>query len=855
MTSVNPTINLDHLIPGKKQAHDGLRYCGYLFLLASLILYAIEESLGRSFTTNGDFAVFFAHYIIALAYTLILWYNGALGLARSWRKEHIHRTVVLLNLFLVSAYALNREIAVFNQSTAWLCVYIFSTSVTMLSFAWYDHLPRQVKVLQLTMLGTSLLFYIYLAVNCVIYYGFGFIGLIAIGIGGHIFVPMFLVIASISLIIQLSTQKGFSYTWILAGAFITISFVTSFVVVWNSRIKAIEKMDTSSVLHKDAELPLWVRVASSLPDDWITQRILKSNLTYRASDGGGWSFTPERRSWSEQPLHDPLIIIASQFRVLSLSREDRIKILESVMEGRHEAQDRLWSGNNLVTSDIVVDADIFANLKLAYTEMYLSVRNDNRHAWALPQEAIYTFQLPEGSVITSLSLWINGKEEKAILTSKQKASKAYETVVGVEVRDPSVVHWQEGNTVTVRVFPCTTDEKRKFKIGITSPLSEENGRVYFKSINFKGPSPFGATQLTRLRIIGDPSEVQMSRDFDLDENGEYIRDDKYDPSSTLSFKTIPLGKNQFTFNGFSYSMSPLKPTLESRPVSTLYLDINKTWSRDELDSMHRLLSDYKIFVNVDDAFVEMNEANWHELVSKHLTRNFSIFPFYKISDTKTSLVISKGKELSPFLADFKDSEFARQTASYFASKVRVSVFNLSTSTSTYIRSLRELRAIDYASGSASDLLQLLKTKTFPVYDESSDQIVLHDAGICITRQPASGTFRDNAPDHLARLFAYNNIMRQVGVNFFSGDFIDEALVQEATSAYVVSPVSSLIVLETKEDYDSFGIEDSNNSLHNASKASAGAVPEPHEWALIIVFGMLVIFCINKQWHGRRAIQK
>jgi hypothetical protein len=51
----------------------------------------------------------------------------------------------------------------------------------------------------------------------------------------------------------------------------------------------------------------------------------------------------------------------------------------------------------------------------------------------------------------------------------------------------------------------------------------------------------------------------------------------------------------------------------------------------------------------------------------------------------------------------------------------------------------------------------------------------------------------------------------------------------------------LIVLETKEDYERFGIKDKANSLHNASKASSGAVPEPHEWALIIIFLSFIIF--------------
>ena len=110
-----------------------------------------------------------------------------------------------------------------------------------------------------------------------------------------------------------------------------------------------------------------------------------------------------------------------------------------------------------------------------------------------------------------------------------------------------------------------------------------------------------------------------------------------------------------------------------------------------------------------------------------------------------------------------------------------------------------------------------------------------------TKSDANNKAADNAPDHLARLFAYNNIMRQVGAGYFTNDFVDDALVKEASAANVVSPVSSLIVLESEADYERFDITDANHSLYNASKQSSGAVPEPHEWALIVLFVLFVLF--------------
>ncbi len=104
-----------------------------------------------------------------------------------------------------------------------------------------------------------------------------------------------------------------------------------------------------------------------------------------------------------------------------------------------------------------------------------------------------------------------------------------------------------------------------------------------------------------------------------------------------------------------------------------------------------------------------------------------------------------------------------------------------------------------------------------------------------------------APDHLLRLFAYNSLMKQMGRNYFNKDkdYIG-GLVNIANEAYIVSPVSSLIVLETKKDYDRFDIPENENSLKNASVKSSGAVPEPEEWLLIFLFVSILLFLFFKK---------
>ncbi|MCF0073525.1 hypothetical protein LZD49_23805 [Dyadobacter sp. CY261] len=72
------------------------------------------------------------------------------------------------------------------------------------------------------------------------------------------------------------------------------------------------------------------------------------------------------------------------------------------------------------------------------------------------------------------------------------------------------------------------------------------------------------------------------------------------------------------------------------------------------------------------------------------------------------------------------------------------------------------------------------------------------------------------------------------------------LVGEAEAAHIVTPVSSMVVLESQRDYDRFDIRKSKNSLDNATLKRFGAVPEPHEWILIGLFVLIIsIFTIRR----------
>src|SRR5207302_1613921 len=98
-----------------------------------------------------------------------------------------------------------------------------------------------------------------------------------------------------------------------------------------------------------------------------------------------------------------------------------------------------------------------------------------------------------------------------------------------ESRDPSVIHWKEGNTVSVRVFPCTPKENRRFKIGITSPLGKEGDKLKYENIYFKGPSFKSASETIQVSFVEKVNDMDFPFSFEEEEDLKYISSGSYKP--------------------------------------------------------------------------------------------------------------------------------------------------------------------------------------------------------------------------------------------------------------------------------------------------------------------------------------
>lgn len=823
----------------KTKLKDFLFTTGVAMIALSALIFLIPMWTGAS---EGTFGFFMVHFILTIAYGIIL-------LSNSKNKIREHRriyTLLFLVLFLISAYALNREMEVFAASPVWLCCLLVLLCINYIISIFFESLPSFFKYLIFFLLGIALTLFLYMSFYLVPLYLFSALAAIGLGISLHTFVPLLFCICTLLLAKSLAAGRRRYWNGLYSGVVAAITVVVFYTITWQANVKQVNQSYSRAISEGSDELPTWIQIAQKVKISAVSERILKTDLVYVVpnwNDSFLWN-VPHRTFGEEQLIHDPLVVLANLFSPkIYLNDEDKLAILKSQFNGRLQTEERLWTGKNLSTQLVNTSVRIWPQYRLAYTEKVLTVANHAQpYNWDRGEEAIYNFQLPEGSVITSLSLWVNGKEAKGILTTKEKADSAYKTIVGVENRDPSVVHWLEGNKVSVRVFPVMAKGTRIFKIGITSPLKSENGNLSYENISFDGPDATKASEDVKITLDKPVTGGFNQTAFKVDENNMYTRSGHYQPQWSFDIKAEALSTEVFSFGGSQYGIKPLITQRANADISDVFLDINDAWTNDEFNAVWASVKNKNVWV-YNNELVKLSEENKQSLFNQLSQLKFSLFPVYVIRHASNSLLVSKSGAPSPNLSDMEGSSFLKTIKKYAAEKQKIHFFNIGSTLTPYLASLKEYRFFLYEQGDTKTLQTLLNKQQFAIDVENENEIAINAAGISIYKKEDS--IAGKAPDHLMRLFTYNHIMQQLGQAGISGLADNSALVDQAEKAYIVSPVSSLVVLETQADYDRFGIEENKNSLKNASLKSKGAVPEPHEWVLIFLVAAIAVYLFYK----------
>ncbi|WP_432673238.1 XrtN system VIT domain-containing protein [Flavobacterium sp. SM2513] len=798
------------------------------------ILMLIIALLGIEFKNEVAESLCFFALIVQLFYGVILCF-----LILKKREKYNHLIPFLFLNWFIGCFCTNVLVNIFENLPIWVYASTFIFCITNF-FIYSNFRQKIITPVSYFFNGLSFVLIIYYAIYLIPIAPYSAIGILALGLGFYGLVPMVvLIIHSATLVKVLSDNKR--NTYIFFSGIATVFFgVIFFTIMLNAERNKIQTYSVTKSFENNADLPTYITISQNLEPNFFNEILLKRDIVYVSTENffEFRSFNNfGQKQYNERKIHNPFINIGYVFtNDLNLSTDDRINILKSNFDKRLETEEQLWSGRDLITKNIKEDVKIYTKERLAYTEITMDIACDKK-SWG-QKEAIYSFQLPEGSVATSLSLWVNGIERKGILTTKEKAEKAYKQIVGVEARDPSLMQWKEGNRVVVRVFPISKDLPRTFKCGFTTPLKVEGETMKYESLNIKGPNISNAETVSRIQMVGD-DKFEASKVFEL-KNGYYINEskglDEWDVNMDLS--------NQFYGTSFVwkdnvYEIEPIEKEMVSFTPSEIVLDLNANWDLEEIKEIVKH-NDRNYFVWQNQQKKEINSSNYEAVFEEFESLHYSLLPLFKLKDN--SLVITKSGEFS---ANFEEL----QTSNYL-SKLRkrtknrnLKVINISNEINPFWQTVKEQKYVDYLKTDLENTLKLIQNNQFVSFPTAENSVIIESSN-CVIREKSKTSAASNGSNHIFRMYAFGKVLEeQVAIQ--DDSLLQNKYVDLAKEANIVTPISSLIVLETDADYETHGIEKNVNTLGNASMNNDGAVPEPHEWLLITVGLGVIAFYYKK----------
>lgn len=805
-------------------------------ILSTIMLFIALNSDENNFKMLEFFAFF--TIVVELAFGVIVTYS-----VLKYKEKYKHLLPFLFLNWFIGCFSTNVFINIFENLPIWVYATTFVFCFT--NFAIYSNYKHKyASPLFYLINGSTFLLIIYYSIYLIPIAPYSLIGIIALGLGFYGIVPLIVTVVHVITIIKAIPNQRPNLIAFSTGFFLPIVSFIIFTVLLNIESKKINALSsTNSFEETSSDLPTYIVISQNLTPNFFNEIILKKDIVYIASENffefrGFGDFGTKQ--YNERKTHNPIINLAYVFcEPLNISKDDRINILKSNFDKRLETEEQLWSGTDLFTKNIKEDVKIFADHRLAYTEITMDIACAEK-TWG-QKEAIYSFQLPEGAVATSLSLWVNGVERKGVLTTKEKAEKAYKQIVGIEARDPSLMQWKEGNRVVVRVFPISYELPRTFKCGFTTPLQVDKNKMTYESLDIKGPNINAAKTISRLQVVGK-STIKTSKNFEQKE--------KFQINESIGLESwnaeIPLNVEaylkSFVWKNKVYEINEIETTKSQFTPSEIILDLNSNWNLDEIESLVSN-NNQKYYVIRDDEKQEINNQNYKIVFEKFENLSYSLLPFYNLKEN--SLVVTKCGMISANFEELATSKYLKKVKTNTKNK-KIKVINISENLNPFWQTIKEQKYITYAKMDLKNCRNTIQTNSFPINKSAENVINIESANISIQENDLTTETEKNGNNHIFRMYAFNKVLEEQ-VKIQSDATAQNQFVSLAKEANIVTPISSLIVLETDEDYEKNGIEKNVNTLGNASIKNDGAVPEPHEWALIfLALGMLFFYYKNQR---------
>jgi len=489
-----------------------------------------------------------------------------------------------------------------------------------------------------------------------------------------------------------------------------------------------------------------------------------------------------------------------------------------------------------------IDGTIRADEATAYLEWTVEVRNTS----FVDREARMQVLLPPGGVISRATLWVNGEEREAAYGGRGEVRAAYQRVAVQQRRDPLLVTSKGADRVLAQAFPVPRNGGTiKFKLGITAPLEltgPRSARLALPAIvdrNFSFASDVrhevwiesraalstSIGSLTSARI--DP---QVSRILGPLDDGDLAR--------TRAVVTIERDAGVSTVLArFGESETIRQEIVAARPAVPAGLVIvvdgsarMRAHARDVVTALEAVPPAAKVGVLIAaEPPLRLAVAPWtdeHKAAAIELIRTA---PYRGGQDNAPALAEAmqmlegapQGRLLwvhGPQPIAFAGSAARmEQVVSRLARLPPVTLYATEPGPNEALPDAPwgwGARALPRTGAMHRDLAAFL----------SAELGATPRLGIVRAQTTEAGGDAAKGSDHVARLWARDRVLELMQGR--QGPANRGEAVTLAAEHRLVTPVSGAVVLETRQQYEESG-------LTPVSQASVPAVPEPHEWALML----------------------
>jgi hypothetical protein len=505
-------------------------------------------------------------------------------------------------------------------------------------------------------------------------------------------------------------------------------------------------------------------------------------------------------------------------------------------------------GLSLVSSRI--DGTIAAADAAGYLEWIFEFRNVS----AIDREARLSLMLPQDAVVSRATLWVNGEEREAAYAGRAEARKAYEQVAVQQRRDPLLVTTKGAGRVLAQAFPVPRDGTLKMKIGMTIPLhANRDGRLSFA-----------------LPAIADRNFTIASGTT----HAVWIESKAPLASSSPAFKSAPLANGNHRLEGTltESGLARLRPEViieqsASRPLAVAHINgapeieqrmppLSATPPTDPLilvvdgslrmrshataisTALAKVAPGRRVGLHIaTEPPISIAPAPWSETHAAHIRAALAAQTFTGGQDNTPALneaLKAASTEANARLLWIHGPQPLRFEAT--ASLLDQAAARIGT-----------MPAVDHYAIEPGpnelwpDAPWAWRARLLPSHGDVATDLarILTSPARPTIRRPASTEASATAPrgaDHIVRLWAHDEILSLMTKDPEKNRAEGTRL---AADLRLVTPVSGAVVLETAAQYQAA-------NLNPVEKGTVPTVPEPHEWALIILAMTLLGYLAHHQ---------